>query len=125
MQKIIFVVDDSGVNLAVAKEALINNFRVMTMLSAVKMFQLMEKVMPDLILLDIQMPEMDGFEAVQCLKNNNKHPDIPVIFLTSTIDASIIERSNQLGSFDIIKKPFSSSELIEKINARLNIDAAE
>jgi putative two-component system response regulator len=116
--KTIFVVDDSDTNLATAEEALEDHFNVMTVPSAAKMFTLLEKVKPDIILLDIEMPEMNGFEALESLKAGN-WTDIPVIFLTGTIDSSIEKRSLTLGAVDIISKPFSSSILLEKINRHI------
>ena len=122
MQKTIFVVDDNDTNLSVAKEALKDNYRVMTMPSAAKMFTLLEKITPDLILLDIEMPEMDGFEALQLLKNNKVQADIPVIFLTSMSDASVEARGFEMGAIDFIIKPFSAPVLINRLNTHLNID---
>ena len=122
MEKTIFIVDDSDVNLSMAKEALKDQYRVMTLPSAAKMFSLIEKVKPDLILLDIEMPEMDGFEALTRLKNNNLFSDIPVIFLTSMTDASVEARGFQLGVIDFIAKPFSAPVLINRIKTHLDID---
>jgi putative two-component system response regulator len=116
--KTIFVVDDSDTNLATAEEALEDHFSVMTVPSAAKMFTLLEKIKPDLILLDIEMPEMNGFEALERLKAGN-WTDIPVIFLTGTKDASIEKQSSALGAVGIITKPFSSSILLEQINLHI------
>jgi putative two-component system response regulator len=115
--KTVFIVDDSDTNLATAEEALEDHFRVLTLPSAEKMFALLEKVTPDLILLDIEMPEMNGFEALERLKSGKSSANIPVFFLTGTIDASIQEKSAKLGAVGIIPKPFSSSSLLEKINS--------
>jgi len=120
MEKTIFVVDDSGMNLVVVKEALKDTYRVITVPSAAKMFSLMEKLKPDLILLDIYMPEMDGFEAAQMLKDNEQYKNIPVIFLTSTIDEPTKDRGLKLGAVDFILKPFEKSELLEKIARNLS-----
>ena len=122
MQKIIFVVDDSDTNLSIAKEALKEHYRVMTMPSAAKMFSLMKKINPDLILLDIEMPEMDGFEALRYLKSNAPQADIPVIFLTSMPDAAVEVRGFQLGVIDFITKPFSAPVLLNRIKTHLDID---
>jgi len=122
MQKTIFVVDDNDINLTMAKEALKEQYRVMTLPSAVKMFAFLEKVKPDLILLDIEMPEMDGFEALHRLKQNACHAGIPVIFLTSMTDAVVEVRGFQLGVIDFITKPFSAPVLINRIKTHLNID---
>ena len=122
MQKTIFVVDDNDTNLSVVKEALNEQYRVMTMPSAAKMFAFMEKVTPDMILLDIEMPEVDGFEALSRLKGNASQADIPVIFLTSMTDVSIEVRGFQLGVVDFITKPFSPPVLLNRIKTHLNID---
>jgi len=122
MTKIIFVVDDSNTTLLMAKEALRQHYRVMTLPSAVKMFALLEKVTPDLILLDIEMPEMDGFEALRRLKINPTLCAIPVIFLTSITDPLVEVQGFELGAVDFISKPFSAPVLLNRIRAHLNID---
>lgn len=114
--KTIYVIDDSDTNLAMAEEALEDNFRVMTLPSALKMFALLEKITPDIILLDIEMPEMNGFEALERLKANPSWSNIPVIFLTGTRDAAIEEKSSKLGAVGIITKPFTSSLLLKHVN---------
>lgn len=121
MPKTIFVVDDNDTNLSMAKEALKDSYRVMTLPSAAKMFAMMEKVTPHLILLDIEMPEMDGFEALSRLKAGDK-AEIPVIFLTSMTDAAVEARGFQLGVIDFITKPFSTPVLINRIKTHLDID---
>ena len=122
MQKTIFVVDDNDTNLSVAKEALKEYYRVMTLPSAAKMFSLIDKVNPDLILLDIEMPEMDGFEALTILKDNPLLSDIPVIFLTSMTDSAVEVRGFQLGVIDFITKPFSEPVLLNRIKTHLDVD---
>lgn len=114
--KTIFIVDDSDTNLAMAEEALEDYFNAMTLPSAEKMFALLEKLTPELILLDIEMPGMNGFEALQRLKANSLWMNIPVIFLTGTTDAAIEEKSSKLGAVSIITKPFSQSSLLQQIN---------
>ena len=122
MQKTIFVVDDNDINLSVAKDALKDQYRVMTLPSAAKMFAMLEKITPDLILLDIEMPEMDGFEALRRLKTNEIHSEIPVIFLTGMTDAAIEVRGFQLGVVDFITKPFSEPVLLNRMKTHLQID---
>ncbi|MDR2575691.1 MAG: response regulator [Treponema sp.] len=117
--KTIFVVDDSDTSLLRAEESLEENYQVMTIPSAAKMFVLLEKFTPDMILLDIQMPEMDGFEALERLKSNPLYKGIPVIFLTGYMDDDIEARGRALGALDIIAKPFSASALLERITAHL------
>jgi len=122
MSKIIFVVDDNDTNLSMAKEALKEQYRVMPLPSAAKMFTLIEKITPDLILLDIEMPDIDGFEALSRLKANNSLSDIPVIFLTSMTDSAVEARGFQLGVVDFISKPFSAPVLLNRIKSHLDID---
>jgi len=123
MQKTIFVVDDNDTNLSAAKDALKEHYRVMTLPSAAKMFALIEKIMPDLILLDIEMPAMDGFAALHQLKGNAEQADIPVIFLTGVTDPSVEVRGFELGVVDFVTKPFSAPVLLNRIRTHLSIDA--
>ena len=120
--KKIFVVDDNLTNLLAAKNNLESHYQVFTMSSAMKMFELFKKVTPNLILLDIKMPEMDGFEALACLKSNPSYSDIPVIFLTSNTDVAMEARGFELGVIDFITKPFSPQVLLNRIKTHLDVD---
>jgi putative two-component system response regulator len=120
--KTIFVVDDSDTNLTMAEKALEDRYRVMTMPSAAAMFSFLEKVKPDLILLDIEMPDMDGFQALEVLKSESKWADIPVMFLTGRTDADVEARGFEMGAIDFVTKPFSAPVLNNRINTHLNID---
>jgi len=120
--KTIFAVDDSDTNLSLAKKALEEYYRILTMPSAVKMFELLEKITPDLILLDIEMPEINGVEAFKKLKANHIHGQIPVIFLTGRNDTAIEAKCFELGAVDFITKPFSAPVLLNRIKTYLNID---
>ena len=122
MQKIIFVVDDSFINLSIAEEALEKHYRVITLLSAEKMYAALEKLTPDLILLDIAMPEVSGFEVMKQLKSNNLLEKIPVIFLTALNDSYNEALGIELGAVDFITKPFSEPVLLNRIKNHLNID---
>jgi putative two-component system response regulator len=120
--KTIFVVDDSDTNLSMAENALEDLYCVMTLPSATKMFTLLEKVKPDLILLDIEMPDMSGFEALQQLKAHEGHSTIPVIFLTGLMDVAVEVQGLELGAVDFIAKPFSAPVLLNRIKTHLHID---
>ena len=120
--KTIFVVDDSDTNLSMAEAVLEDQYRVMTMPSAQKMFTLLEKVIPDLILLDIEMPEMDGFDALSRLKSDSSWIVIPVMFLTGRNDAEVEARGFEMGAIDFITKPFSAPVLLNRIKTHLDID---
>jgi putative two-component system response regulator len=87
-----------------------------------KMIELIKKITPDLILLDIKMPEMDGFETLAYLKSNSSYSDIPVIFLTGGTDAAIEAKGFELGVIDFITKPFSPPVLLDRIKTHLDID---
>jgi putative two-component system response regulator len=121
-KKTIFVVDDVDTTLSMANELLKEQYEVMTVPSAVKMFALLKRVTPDLILLDIEMPEMDGLEAIRRLKNDGEYADIPVIFLTVVSNNSVEALGFLLGAIDFITKPFSGPVLLNRIKAHLDID---
>jgi len=122
MQKTVFVVDDNDTNLSMAEAALEEQHQVITLPSAAAMFELLEELTPDLILLDIEMPEMDGFEALRRLKANGSHAGVPVIFLTSMVDAAVEVRGFEMGAVDFITKPFSGPVLKHRIKTHLSID---
>ena len=121
--KTIFVVDDTKINLLDAEEALSENYNVFTLLSASIMFDVLENVQPDLILLDILMPDMDGFEVLEKLKSNKKYMDIPVVFLTSQNDAITEARGFKMGAVDFITKPFSKPVLLNRLEAHLYMES--
>jgi len=120
--KTIFIVDDSDTNLSMAEAALEEYYRVMTMPSAEKMFDLLEKITPDLILLDIEMPQMDGFEALKRLKSEDRWCNIPVMFLTGRTDADVEVHGFEMGTVDFVTKPFSAPVLLNRIKTHLDID---
>jgi putative two-component system response regulator len=120
--KTVFVIDDIASNLVTAQKALSADYKVLTMQSAEKMFKLLEKVQAELILLDIQMPDMDGFEAMRVLKTNPNWKAIPVIFLTAEQDPESEERGLELGAIDYIYKPFSPNVLRRRVAMHIETD---
>ena len=117
--KTIFIVDDIDTNLVKAENSLDGVYNTYTMLSAKKMFQLLDRITPDLILLDVEMPEMDGFEALSKLKSEERLKDIPVAFLTTKNDSETKIRGFEMGAVDFINKPFSSLVLINRIETHI------
>jgi len=117
--KIIFIVDDNATNLITAKTVLEDEYKTYAIPSAAKMFQMLEKITPNLILLDIEMPEMGGFEAIKTLKSNNETKDIPVIFLTASADSENRSEGLSLGAIDYISKPFIPNILLQRINENI------
>ncbi|MCL2122577.1 MAG: response regulator [Desulfovibrionaceae bacterium] len=122
MSKMIFVVDDTGTDLIIAENALKKNYRVITLSSALNLFELLKEVTPDLILLDIIMPEMDGFDALRELKSKALYADIPVIMLTYLADATFEAKALELGAVDFISKPFSEPVLLNRVKIHLDIN---
>jgi putative two-component system response regulator len=121
MSKTILVVDDSATNLAIAEESLADSYNVLTFSSAEKIFPVLEKITPDLILMDIEMPGMNGFEAMMQLKANDSYSKIPVVFLTAMTDAANKEFGIELGAAGFISKPFSAAELLDQIKPLVDL----
>ena len=119
MQKTIFVVDDSITNLSLVEEALEKEYRVITFTSAQEMFALLDSVTPNLILLDVAMPEVSGFDALKRLRSSETHVKIPVIFLTALQDSHNEAYGFELGAVDFITKPFSEDVLMQRVKSRL------
>ena len=111
-KKLIILVDDNPANLRIGKNVLSDKYTVATAPSAAKMFSLLESNHPVIILLDIDMPEMDGFEAMEVLRSTSETRDIPVIFLTGMISSQDMEKGFSLGAVDYITKPFDPEALI-------------
>ena len=119
----IFVVDDNTVNLMTADKALSNSYNVVTFASASAMFDFLNNTtVPDMILLDIMMPEIDGFEALRRLRVDTRYAAIPVIFLTSKNDAVTEALGFEMGVVDFIPKPFSELVLLNRIKTHLHIE---
>jgi len=118
------MVDDNITNLTVAKNLLTDIYDIFTVPSAKKLFQLIEKLTPDLILLDIEMPEMNGYETIERLKSNESTASIPVIFLTADDSSENKEKGLSLGAVDYITKPFSKELLVKRIEVHL-LDKAQ
>jgi putative two-component system response regulator len=120
--KTIFVVDDSDANLTTAKQALEGHYRVFPLPSALKMLALLEKVIPDLILMDIEMPQLSGVDAIAKLKANPAWENIPFLFMTSWEDVLMMNHCLELGAFDIVHKPFVTPVLLHRLENCLKID---
>ena len=115
----IFLVDDCVVNLNVGKGALYPKYTTITIPSGSKLFLALEKVKPDLILLDIEMPGMSGYEAIKRIKSDPDTIDIPVIFLTSKSTVADELEGLSLGAVDYITKPFSPPLLLKRVELHL------
>lgn len=123
MDKVVFIVDDSDTNLSVAEAVLEEHYNVWTMPSGKRMLALLERVRPGVILLDIDMPEMDGFDVLKALKEDSRYRDIPVIFLTAMLDAKVETMGFELGAVDFVSKPFSPPILLNRVKLHVDMGA--
>lgn len=121
-KKTLVLVDDNITNLTIGKSALSDNYAVFTVPSGEKLFPILEKITPDMILLDIGMPGMSGYEVIKRLKTNHLTTDIPVIFLTAKNDAGSELEGLSLGAVDYIAKPFSVPLLKKRIEVHLLLE---
>lgn len=118
----ILIVDDNANNLKVLAGVLKDkgyDFRMAK--SGQLALKILEKTTPDLILLDIQMPEMDGFETCKRIKENEENVKIPIIFLTANTDSESVRKAFEFGGVDFITKPFNSDELLARINTHIKL----
>ncbi|MDR0495734.1 MAG: response regulator [Treponema sp.] len=120
-RKKIIVVDDNHENLSSLKNTLKGLYEVYPCLSPLKMFDLLEHIQPDLIMLDVEIPGMNGYEAAKKLKSSDKFRQIPVIFLTSMDDAKSEIEGLDIGAIDYIHKPFVAPLLIRRIQTHLSL----
>lgn len=118
----ILVIDDDSTNLSALSRYLSDfGFTVLLAKSGEYAFKILQRRLPDIILLDILIPEIDGFEVCQRLKSDNTTKDIPVIFmsgLTETIDKI---KGFEIGAVDYITKPFQYEEVLARVNTHLTI----
>ena len=117
----IIIVDDSMANLTMGRNMLKTFYEVYPAPSAAKLFEILENVRADLILLDIEMPEMSGYEAIKKLKADKRFENIPVIFLTAKNDEDSELEGLDHGAVDYIAKPFSGPLLLKRIENQLLI----
>ena len=115
----VIIVDDDDINLTVGQSALSDMYTVYAAQSGKELFALLENNLPDLILLDIDMPEMDGYDIIRKLKKTEKTSHIPVIFLTGKIEPENEVKGLSLGAVDYITKPFSRELLIKRIDLHI------
>jgi class 3 adenylate cyclase len=119
----ILVVDDTPANIqtlaATLKE---KGYQISVATNGKQALDLLGRVRPDLILLDVMMPEMDGFEACRRIKASVEWGQIPIIFLTARTDTADIVKGFELGAVDYVAKPFKAHELLARVNTHLTID---
>ena len=119
-RKKIIVVDDNLESLIAIKNTLKDIYDVYPAPSTSKMFDLLKHFIPDMIILDIEMPEVNGYEAAQMLKGNADYRQIPVVFLTAARGEVNEATGLNLGALDYIYKPFKAPLFLQRIKALLN-----
>ena len=118
----ILIVDDNPANLKVLGGVLKGagyNYRMAK--SGMLALNILQITKPDLILLDIQMPEMDGFETCKKIKENQDNCNIPIIFLTANTDSDSVAKAFNAGGVDYVTKPFNSDELLIRIQTHIKL----
>ena len=122
----ILIVDDVMSNVLLLKVLLTNEkFAIATASNGRQALEQVEKENPDLVLLDVMMPDMSGFEVAQHLKSSPKTADIPIIFLTALNSTTDIVKGFQVGANDFISKPFNKEELIIRVTHQISLVAAK
>lgn len=117
--KTVILVDDNVANLKIGRNVLSKDYNVLTIPSGERLFQIIERVTPDLILLDVEMPDMDGYAVIKRLKEDPLTASIPVIFLTAKNDTGSELEGLSLGAVDYIVKPFSPPILLKRVETHL------
>ena len=122
-KKSILMIDDVKLNLATAKDVLQNEYILYEASSAQEGFDILNKHIPDLILMDLVMPEMDGYEMIEILKSTRRFMGIPVIILTAHTDSENEVKALELGAADFITKPFVPAVMKRRIETQIELSS--
>lgn len=120
-KKEILIVDDDPNNLKLLQEILKDKYKVYASPSAYRALNFLENKIPNLILLDIEMPEMNGYEFIKRLKADYRWIDIPVIFLTAAEGREKEQRAFELGAVDYVLKPINSSVVLARVELHMEL----
>ena len=121
----ILIVDDVPVNLKILRAILQNDYEVSLTTGSMFALELAQSNRPDLILLDVMMPDMDGYEMCEYLKSDPQTCDIPVIFITARSGEEDEARGFALGAVDYISKPFRPAIVYARVKTHLSIQAMQ
>ncbi|WP_243113370.1 response regulator [Romboutsia sp. Marseille-P6047] len=119
--KHILVIDDNVTNLKFAEKTLKPYYKVSLLISGAQTLKFLSKNKPDLILLDINMPDMDGYETIKNIKANQDLENVPVIFLSAITDSESEVRGIELGAVDFINKPFVPQSMLSRVKMHLEL----
>ncbi|MCP5049951.1 MAG: response regulator, partial [bacterium] len=125
-QSLILIVDDAPRNLQVLGNLLRGqDYKISVASNGRQALSMMKKFIPDIILLDVMMPEVDGFQVCKQLKAVIRTKDIPVIFLTGRSQSEDILKGFELGAVDYVTKPFNPAELLARVRTHLPLKKAQ
>jgi putative two-component system response regulator len=119
-KKVVLVIDDATVSLLICRSILQSFFEVRLFKSAKQALERLEAIRPDIILLDIEMPDMTGFEALKALRDNPANPPVPVIFVTAHMDPEFVTLAMDTGVDGYVVKPFNPEVLVKRVNTVLD-----
>lgn len=123
MTNTILIVDDMKLNIDILTEILGGSYTIMAAVSGENAIRLLEKKKPDLVLLDVAMPGIDGFEVLRFMRSRPELTQIPVIFVTGELNSQAEEKGLLLGAVDYIKKPFNATTIVVKVRNHLELKA--
>ncbi len=120
MSKTVLIVEDEqDIREDISTLLKLNDYNVLSAMNGIKALEVIEKEVPDLILSDVMMPEMDGYELLENLQKSQRYSNIPFLFLTAKTDKKNMREGMNLGADDYIPKPFDFQELLSAIDVRL------
>jgi len=121
-KKMVLIVDDNPENRKILGSLLVQNgYEVGVSTDGFKALEFVEKIEPDLILLDVMMPGMSGYEVCEKLKSDVRKKHIPIIFLTAKAETEDIVKGFEVGGVDYVTKPFNSAELLARVKTHIEI----
>lgn len=120
MRKIL-IVDDASININILVDLLSDNNDIIVATDGLSAINVLKRENIDLVLLDIMMPGIDGFEVCKKIKSNIRTKHIPIIFITAKTDECSIEKAYEIGGSDYVTKPFKPRELLAKINREFQL----
>ncbi|MEI7811235.1 MAG: response regulator [Ignavibacteria bacterium] len=121
MRRSVLIVDDNPVNLKLAAVILSPYYQLSITDNGATAIKIAEFKRPDLILLDIMMPDISGFDLCVRFKKNERTKNIPIIFLTAKNEASDIMKAFEIGGVDYILKPFNASDILFRVKAQIDL----
>ena len=117
---VILIVEDTSITLKVITTILSKEgYKIETAMNGKQALDIVRKVLPDVILLDIVMPEMDGYEVCRILKESPETMDVPVIFITVKDETENMLKGFEAGAVDYVTKPFNSAELLARVRTHV------